>query len=175
MSGVFCPTEEVIVARRGPQPKNPAARQRRNAVSVVPGGRLDAPEPDRKWLKVTKDAWEAFWGSDQAGSVREKDLSALFRLFHLRNQHERMRRIVDKEPLIEGSQGQPVLNPAARLQTQLMSEIRQLEREFGLTPDAGARMVQSAASAERSVRDLMKAGDDADVINVVAVDSDTGS
>lgn len=152
------------MGRRGPQPKNPAMLQRRNAepMRVLDGGRMDKPPlpSNVRWLKVTMDGWDAYWDSELSASMRPKDVPALIRLFEMRNQHERMTRIVNKDPLIPGSQGQPVLNPAARLMTQLMAEIRQMEREFGLTPDAGSRLMGTAAKAQRSVADLVAGGDD---------------
>jgi P27 family predicted phage terminase small subunit len=130
--------------------------------------RTEIPKPDRTWLKVTKEAWSAFWASDVAVLVAPKDESALLRLFDQRNMYERLRRMVNKRPLIDGSQGQPVLNPAARLMTSLMTEIRHMEREFGLTPDAGARMVVATASATRSVEELVRGDDDLQIIDMSA-------
>jgi P27 family predicted phage terminase small subunit len=117
-------------------------------------------------LKVTKEGWSAFWASGLAATVTEKDLAALRRLFDQRNMHERFARIVNRSPLIDGSKGQPVLNPLAALMTKLASEVRQMEREFGLTPDAGARMLASTASASRSVEELVRGDDGLQVIDV---------
>lgn len=139
----------------------------------VTGSPIEPPEPDGRWLKVTKEAWADFWASDVAQAVRPKDLPTLHRLFELRNLYQRTYRIVNKEPLIAGSQGQPVLNPAARLMKDTMGEIRQLEREFGLTPDAGVRMVSQAAQATRSVEELVHYGDDD--LQIIDVSSDTGT
>ena len=151
------------MGRRGPQPKNPDRVQRKNVrtLAAVDGGAMATPDiPNKRWLKVTKDGWVAFWDSDLAGGMRPKDVAALTRLFNARNLHERMARMVDKNPLIAGAAGQAVLNPAANLMTKLQGEIRQLEREFGLTPDAGVRMMGAAASAQRSVDQLVADGDD---------------
>ena len=155
---------------RGPMPKHPDRRQRRNVeLSVVEGGGMVAPVYGRGWLKVTRAGWDAFWGSPLACSVAEKDVAALTRLFDMRNMYERMARMVAKEPIVVGSRDQLVLNPAARLMTQLMGEVRQLEREFGLTPDSGARMVAVAARASKSVDELVAAGDDE--LQVIDVDA----
>ncbi len=160
------------MARQGPPPKNPARRQRRNKALTVAGG-ADPPPPTATWLKVTKEGWSAFWQSGLAETVTGKDLAALHRLFDKRNLHERLYRIVNKNPLIDGSRGQPVINPASALMTATATEIRQLEREFGLTPDAGARMVATAASATRSVEELVRDGDDD--LQIITVSEDTGS
>ncbi len=147
------------MAGHGPQPKNPAARQRKNRLLSVAGG-VDAPAPNPRWLKVTKDGWSAFWASGLAETVTEKDMSALVRLFDKRNLHEKLYRIVDKNLFIDGSRGQAVINPAMAALNVTATEIRQSEREFGLTPDAGARMVATAATATRSVEELVRSGDD---------------
>ena len=106
-----------MAGRKGTKPKDPDRRQRRNAgprgLTVQP--RTEMPPTVQTWLKVTKDAWEAFWASDAALLVSAKDESALMRLFEQRNLHQRLYRMVNKYPLIDGPQGRPVLNPAARL------------------------------------------------------------
>lgn len=158
------------MGRRGPQPKNPAERLRRNVdrtLKVIDGEAMDPPPAPKAWLKQTTEAWDAFWESPVSSAVREKDLDALLRLFWMRNQYERLRRMAHKNPLVEGSQGQPIQNPAHRMAKDLMGEIRQLEREFGLTPDAGARLVQTASTAQKSVDDLMSAAlDDFQIVDV---------
>jgi hypothetical protein len=61
-----------------------AERQRCNTPSLglVATATVEAPAPDRAWLKVTRERWAAFWGSDVA-SVADPatDTAALRRLF----------------------------------------------------------------------------------------------
>lgn len=90
----------------GPPPKDSKRRQRRNKETadhehVDVAARTDAGElaiafdavpklPGRsKMLQLTRDAWDAFWECDLATKVMPSDLSALIRLFHLRDQSER--------------------------------------------------------------------------------------
>jgi P27 family predicted phage terminase small subunit len=61
--------------------------------------------------------------------------------FDLRDEVERIRRGIKKTgPMVEGSQGQPVVNPAYRVLTSLLSEIRQLEDRFSMNPQAAVKL-----------------------------------
>ena len=159
-------------------PKHPSKRQRRNVspMSVVQGERVDAPDPDRRWLKVTKDAHDQFWGSLIAAQVRIQDLDTVRRMFGLKDDYERHMRLARKEPFVQGSMGQPILNPSAKFAKELLSEIRQLEMQFGLTPGSRARIMQSEVSVARGVADLNAgvSNDDEPFIDI-AGRSDTGS
>jgi P27 family predicted phage terminase small subunit len=79
------------------------------------------------------------------------DLPALSRLFLLRDQRDRFAAEVDREPLVEGSQGQRVANPLARLVSTADSEIRQLEDRFGLSPQARFRLGISLVEATKAM------------------------
>jgi hypothetical protein len=72
----------------------------------------------------------------------------------------------DKNLLIEGSRGQPVINQAAALMTKLASEIPQMKNLFGLAQDAGVPVVASTTSATRSVQELVRRSDDLQIIDV---------
>lgn len=152
---------------RGPQPKNPARRQRRNAGSTleaVSSFPVETPEPPKGILKATREAWDDFWSSDLCRAVESQDRHSLERLFLMRDEWLRCQRAVKRDPLVDGSQGQPVLNPLARRMDALQSEIRQLEDRFGLNPSARARLNVSFGDAQRSIHDLARRvyGDDGD-------------
>lgn len=142
-------------------PKHPDTRQRRNAsggdLVLVQGGKLEPPKLDRRWLKVTKEAHDAFWSSDVALAVRPEDLSTLRRLFNLKDDHERMSRAARREPLVAGSQGQLVENPMAKRADRLLGEIRQLEERFGMTPTSRMRLAVSTADAQSAVSSAAQA------------------
>ena len=167
------------MARRGPQPKHPATRQRRNAtesgLTVVAGGRMEPPDPDRSWLKAQRESWVAFWSSPIGAAMGPTDVPAAERLWHLRDQWERARRVVARSPIVEGSMGQPVENPLARRMDRIAGEIRQLEDRFGLSPSARARLNVDIGDAVRSVDDITRryaaADDDDDALRIVDVDA----
>lgn len=149
----------------GPPPKDAGRRQRRNARPefglVTPirpaAGELEAPAGDKEWLVVTRDEWLDLWGDPVAKTYnRTSDLPALRRLFGLRDERERYRRLVRKQPLVEGSQGQMVLNPLGRQIGPLDAEIRQLEDRFGLNPQSRLKLGIKLGEAARSLDDLTR-------------------
>lgn len=121
-------------------PKKPAdRRQRRNAsdvgLVVVEGSLPERPDAPSGLLKATKDAWSVYWTSEVAQLFKPEDGSALRRLFRLYDATERAWREETREPLVEGSQGQPRPNPAgAKKALELEPHIRALEDRFGITP-----------------------------------------
>lgn len=181
------------MAGRGPSPKDPDKRQRRNEakplelvvppvdVEVVAGG---TPEPPEYLLPVTQTRWASYWTSPVAKLVDAvSDLPALERLFWLYDDLERSRRSVREQGhMIEGSKGQTVMNPLLRhMQTQA-AEIRQLEDRFGLSPRARLSLNLTLGQAAQSLADLnapfLDAGGDDDDPRLDVVDgevvSDTG-
>lgn len=162
------------MAQKGPMPKHPSKRQRRNSpqMSVVSGGKMEKPGYQRQWFKVTREGWDAFWESDVAAAVGPEDLGALRRLFNLRDDHERLSRSARKQPFITGSQGQLVENPAAKRADRIMGEITRLEDKFGLNPAARMRLAVSTADVQRTVSDLtIGMQRDDDPLQIIDVDS----
>ena len=154
------------MAGRGPAPKDPEDRQRRNAAKPLelvataleqPSVAADGPPaPPDYLLPATQDRWVAYWTSPVAKLVDAvSDLPALERLFWLYDDLERSRRAVrDKGHMIEGSQGQTVMNPLLRhMQTQA-AEIRQMEDRFGLSPRARLALNLTLGQAAQSLADL---------------------
>jgi hypothetical protein len=120
---------------RGPQPKNPKTRARRNvdpnARALPADGRVDSigrrlPVPllepsDRLWHPMTSGWWRALWRSPQATQFLETDRYALYRLAVLIDHSHR-----------RASEG---------LSTDdLEGEIRLQEARFGITVADRARL-----------------------------------
>lgn len=140
-------------------PKPSDRRQRRNtrevgAVVSLPSRSTPAPATPSGLLAPVRAAWDAFWGSEQSSLVMPADHPALLRLFSLLDERERCSRAARKSPLVEGSQGQPTLNPLLKHVGSLDTEIRQLEDRFGLTPLARLRLGVTFGDAHRSLADL---------------------
>ena len=57
-------------------------------------------------------------------------------------------------PLVLGSQGQPVANPLARVVLGYDAEIRQLEDRLGLSPRARANLGISVGEAVKKLEDM---------------------
>ncbi len=146
-----------------PVPPKPAdRRQRRNTQSV--GKVLSAPQTARVapampagLLAPVRASWVAFWASEQASLVMPADHPALVRLFALLDERERSAKAARRQRLVEGSQGQLVLNPLLKYVASLDAEIRQLEDRFGLTPLARLRLGVTFGEAHRSLADLNRA------------------
>lgn len=155
----------------GPAPKPAAKRQRRNqrdvgAISVVPTAvASDHPEPQKGLLKAVEQTWFEFWTSETSGLVKPADLPALHRLWSLYDERQRCLNSARKGRVVEGSTGQPVLNPLYKHMATLDSQIVALEDRFGLTPMARLKLGVTFGEAHRSLADLnasVEADDDAD-------------
>ena len=144
------------MAKKGPAPK--PDRQRRNNVTelvVVRGQGLEAPAGRPKWLKAQKDSWAAFWDDLPSQAVTPSSLPALYRLWDLRDMAARLMNSIEKVgSFIEGSQNQTVANPAYRILTSLLGEIRQLEDRFAANPEAALKLGLKAREARRTLEDL---------------------
>jgi P27 family predicted phage terminase small subunit len=140
-----------------PPKKRPARRQRRNRTDIglveAVAPQVPAPPPDRAWLKGTRERWAGFWRSDLSSVVEaDTDTAALRRLFTYYDELDRATRAVRRERFVEGSQGQPRLNPAAKYVLELEGSVRALEDRFGLTPKARLQLGVEFATAQRTLK-----------------------
>lgn len=114
-----------------------------------------AASPD--WLPATKDKWDSYWMADVARAATEVDLSALGRLFTYYDEWERCYAAAkDGGRMVEGSQGQPVLNPLYKHMDSLEGLISKLEAELGMTPLARQRLGLAITETKKSVAELNK-------------------
>jgi phage terminase small subunit len=141
--------------------KPPDRRQRRAKPRVLvlhppstPRARGKGREAAPHWTPATTAAWAAFWGQPLARAVEPIDVAALRRLFDLYDERERTWAAFRKQRFVEGSQGQPVLNPAGRYALELEATIERLERAFGVTPRARLQLGISWSSVQKSLDDL---------------------
>ncbi len=115
--------------------------------------RVPAPPPGL--LLDTRARWKEFWRSRYAALIDwHRDRQGLERLFELQDLKTRWLRSVQKHPLVEGSQGQPVANPLATKLTSLAAELRQLEERFGLSPRSAAQLGLTVSGLRKSLADL---------------------
>jgi hypothetical protein len=119
-----------------PVPPKPAERrQRRNprdlgTVVSVPQTARPAPAMPAGLLAPVRASWAAFWASEQASLVMPAD-HRRWCVFSLLDERERSAKAARRQRLVEGSQGQLVLNPLLKYVASLDAEIRQLEDRFG--------------------------------------------
>ena len=124
---------------------------------------LPAPPAGKDWLAAVKKEWTALW-AHPISSTYDRNLheAPLRRLFDLRDERERYRRVVRNAPLVQGSQGQTVANPLRSLMTTIDSEIRQLEDRFGLSTASLLKLGINLGQARKSLNDLLGELDDDD-------------
>ena len=112
-------------------------------------------------LKVTLEAWDAYWAAPVAKAVDPvSDLPAIRRLFTLYDERERCYRSVRVARMVQGSKGQPVVNPLYRQMSTLDAEIRALEDRYGLNPAARARLGIALTAAVAAFAALVGEGTD---------------
>lgn len=155
----------------GPSRKPAEKRQRRNSderpeLRLVEG--VPAPDCPSGLLKATRERWDRFWSSDQAGLVGAAMADVVVRWVELWDEWERARRAVKKSPMVEGSQGQPVAHPLMSRMGAIETELRQLEDRLGLTPRAAVNLGLGLGQMRKTLDDLNRDLE-------VDVDFDSGS
>ncbi|MGW6295639.1 phage terminase small subunit [Streptomyces sp. NPDC055058] len=161
------------MAGRGPAPKDPEKRQRRNApkgLEAVPAapGLVERPSPPAGLLKSVRDRWAAYWESPVAQLADPvSDLPALERLYRLYDDLERSHATVRKQGhMVRGYRDQTVMNPLLKHMQLVQAEVRQLEDRFGLSPRARLSLGVTLGEAAKSLSDLnaefMTGGEDDD-------------
>lgn len=96
----------VVLSARGSVDWVEGWRGRKVEVDLGEGERALIPAPKGRWLKATRQQWEAFWLAPEAQMVRPHHLPAMERLFSLYDEEERIRRRVAKSELV--TVGEPV-------------------------------------------------------------------
>lgn len=119
----------------------------RHLKAVPDDGRIDVergdkiPKPPAGLTAESKKRWDGFWRSKLAAYVDPgADLHRLERWIKDVDEFDRLRKAYDKERVVEGSKGQPRLNPIASRLAQLEKQIVAAENEFGMTPAARLKL-----------------------------------
>ena len=111
---------------------------------------MRVPPPPRTWSAATKRWWAEFWGSPQAESLPASMHPTVSRLFGWYHRRELLERRVDKlfdtprgkakdALFVEGSTGQPKVNPLVAELRSIEDQIEALERRvFGDQAPAAA-------------------------------------
>lgn len=132
------------------------------------------PPAPARWRKATKESWVEFWSSNIASAAELTDRPALERLFAMRDMQARAFDRWTKDPYVDGSQGQPVQNPAFAESMTLERQILALEKSFGLTlkakADLGIAIGQAQLTAVELNRMAQEDPDDSDDDGVLDVE-----
>ena len=146
----------------GRRQKNPAALAntrggRGRGLEVVARDERIAPRPPAGIGAYARKVWREYWGTWVADAVNyEAHGERLRHWIKCVDEREKLTAIVQAEPLVEGSQGQPVRNPLRYDIKDLNREIEKAEEAFGMTPLATWRMQLTSTEAQRSAHDLRR-------------------
>ncbi len=158
-----------------PRRKPDEDRQRTNTPAlelVTPlGVELAVPDPDGGWSSGTVEQWRAWWASDVARMIDVASESPIVRrCFDLLDQAARFEAEGRQQPLVEGSTGQPTINPLLKHAQALRDEARRDEAVLGRGPKRRLDLGIKFGDAARSLDDVNRrlsggnrtAGDEAD-------------
>ena len=154
-----------------PRRKPDEDRQRTNTPTlelVTPlGVDVERPSPGEGWSDATIAGWDAWWASDVARMIDvASEAPIVFRCFDLLDQAERFESAGREQPLVEGSTGQPTINPLLKHAQALRDEARRDEAVLGRGPkrrlDLGIKFGDAARSLDDVNRRLSAANRSAD-------------
>lgn len=112
-------------------------------------------------LGSTVEAWDRLWRSDVVSVVDlGSDMEAVVRWASLLDERERALRAFRRKRLVEGSQGQAVLNPLWNVVRGCDGELRALEDRIGLSPKARLQLGITYAEAGKSLDELNRLMDE---------------
>jgi P27 family predicted phage terminase small subunit len=133
-------------------------RPQRHRGMVLPFRRPEGPPPAMppgRFLKQSRDVWARFWTAPISQTVdRESDVGQVERWITYIDEWLRAMRGFRKERIVEGSTGQPVLNPLGAYALKLERLLAKVEEKFGLTPLDRMRLGITFGEAHRSLRDI---------------------
>jgi P27 family predicted phage terminase small subunit len=100
------------------------------------------------------ELWESYWASDVSRAAQSSDHYALRRWIQAVDERDRLIGPVRDNPTVEGSQGQPVINPLAKRLGEVEKRISDFESEFGMTPKARAQLGIAIGGAAMTANEL---------------------
>lgn len=146
--------------RKRPDQRRGKAGTTRDLGVVVRRSFAEVPELPAKLnglkpLPETVEAWGRLWASSVAQVMDPtSDREALVRWASLLDERERAFRAYRRKRLVEGSQGQPVVNPLWGVVAKCDAELRALEDRIGLSPKARLQLGITFAEAATSLDEL---------------------
>lgn len=117
---------------------------------------VHVPEPPCELTPAATEVWEDFWHGQTSKIVDVSDHFALRRWIEAVDEREGLIGPVRENPTVDGSQGQPVINPLAKRLAELETRIERTEIQFGMTPKARADLGVAAGTAAMTAEQLNK-------------------
>lgn len=129
-------------------------RNGQQVLGVVPGLKVDKFPAPRGLSKPAKAAWDAFWEDRPAQLVTPAAKVVLLRWVDALDRYLRTVAEADQSPLVEGSQGQEVLNPLYKIAEQAMGVVERCEKQLGIGGLNAASLGLAAISEQRSLQQM---------------------
>jgi P27 family predicted phage terminase small subunit len=98
--------------------------------------------------------WEAYWVSDVAKIATDLDVGAVEVYFMTLDEWRRCVKAARKQRFVEGSMGQPRINPLAERADKLAALLPKLAAEIGLSPKARTALAINVGQAAKTIEDL---------------------
>lgn len=124
---------------------------RRAELSVVQGQRFEPPDG------LSDDVlaiWDTYW-DDRVSSVQTAvDKIILIRWITELDRYFKLLRLADAEPIVTGSQGQPVENPAYGTAHRALTAVHHCEKQLGIGPLHRSALGIAVITETKSLADL---------------------
>lgn len=144
-----------------PRPKKPAhlAADRRNGqrtqLAVPDGSRLARPEMPAGLEEAGRLAWDEYWSDPVSAAFTMADAELVREYVGAVGRRALYQRRLDAEPVTEGSQGQLVVAPWAKLLSREDQLITAARDRLGLSPKSRAMLGIAIGEAQRTAADLL--------------------
>jgi P27 family predicted phage terminase small subunit len=140
-----------------PRTKKPAGMAvdqrngRRADLAVVVGERFDAPGGLCDEANV---AWDSYWQDRVAQVQTPVDRAVLLRWVTEMDRYLRLTAAADQEPIVRGSQGQPVENPMYGTAYKALAAVQAAEKQMGIGALNRSALGIAVIAESKSLQDL---------------------
>jgi len=90
------------------------------------------PELDGEYLDETRQVWASLWEEEQSSQIIGAQRVVALRWIKAYDQWHRSMKVVEAQPLVDGSQGQPVQNPLMNWVISREVEMEKCEKQLGV-------------------------------------------
>lgn len=140
-----------------PRTKKPAGTAidprngRRADLTVVAGQRFEPPD---NLCSEALEAWDAYWNDRVAQVQTPVDRSVLLRWITETDRYLRLIAAADLEPVVRGSQGQPVENPMYGTAYKALNAVQACEKQMGMGALNRSALGIAVIAETKSLQDL---------------------
>lgn len=124
---------------------------RRADLAVVVGERFDAPEG---LCDEALRSWDTYWDDRVAQVQTPVDRAVLLRWVTEMDRYLRLMAAADVEPVVRGSQGQPVENPMYGTAYRALAAVQACEKQMGVGALNRSALGIAVITETKSLRDL---------------------